>query len=395
MNILTITTLYPNTEQERHGVFVENRLRKLREKFPDVHITVIAPVPYFPLTWDKFGAYGKYAKIPYMEKRHGVTIYHPRYLVIPKVGMSITPYFLYRCLYKLITKLQKQNEKFDLIDAHYFYPDGVAANRLAKKVSLPIAITARGNDISLIPNYKTPRKLIKETLLEADACIGVCKALVDEMKQIQPEQVNYYAFRNGVDLEVFTPLELSKRHELRAKYNVTEKFVLISVGHFIERKGHHLIIDALINLPNTHLFLAGDGELDNLLRQQVNNLSLQNQVTFLGAIPQTELLNFYGISDCMVLASSREGWANVLLESMACGTPVVATPIWGTPEVVSEKSAGILTKGRSADAIEQAILALQQNYPDRKDVRKFSEKFSWDETSTKLYELFISLIGNK
>jgi len=391
MNILTITSLFPNSEQKRHGVFVENRLLKLAEKYPDVNITVIAPVPYFPIASKKFGLYGAYAKVPKIEQRNGITIYHPRYLVIPKIGMNITPYFMSYSIKRLAKKLIKQGLKFDLIDAHYFYPDGVAANWLAKQLGLPITITARGNDISLIPDFKVPRKHIAKTILEADACIGVCKALVGEMKIIQPHQTNYFAFRNGVDLEVFSPLTLLKRNELRAKYNVTEKFVIISVGHFIERKGHHLIIDALINLPNTHLFLAGDGELDKQLRQQVNSLSLEKQVTFLGAIPQAELLYFYGISDCMVLASSREGWANVLLESMACGTPVVATPIWGTPEVVSEKSAGILTKGRSADEIGQAILELQKDYPDRKSVREYSEKFSWDETSYQLHELFVSL----
>lgn len=393
MNILTISSLFPNSEQKRHGVFVENRLRKLQEKYPDVNVTVIAPVPYFPFTSEKFGLYGTYAKIPKVEKRHGMTIYHPRYLVIPKIGMNITPYFFSYAIKKLTTKLSKQGHKFDLIDAHYFYPDGVAANWLAKKLDLPITVTARGNDISLIPDYPTPRKLIAKTLLEANACIGVCQALVDEMKQIQPNQSNYYAFRNGVDLNVFTPLMTEKRELLRKEYGVDNKFVVISVGHFIERKGHHLTIESLKQLPEVHLFLAGDGELDKELRAQVVELGLQKQVTFLGAVDHSQLINFYGLADCMVLASSREGWANVLLESMACGTPVVATPIWGTPEVVADPCAGVLTQDRSVNAIAQAIGELQNNYPARESVRSYAEKFSWDETCDAQYQLFSQLVG--
>lgn len=392
MNILTISSLYPNKEQKRHGVFVENRLRKLHEKYPDVNITVIAPVPYFPFKSKVFGLYGSYARVSKIDHRNGVTIYHPRYLVIPKIGMRLTPYFYYFSIKKLVKKLVKKGQEFDLVDAHYFYPDGVAANWLAKRLKLPVAITARGNDISLIPNYSTPRGMIAKTLKEADACIGVCNALVDEMKAIQPEQTNYHAFRNGVDLDVFVPAKKDQRDNLRLKHEVTNKFVVISVGHFIERKGHHLTILALKQLPNVHLFLAGDGEMDKELRKLVDDNLLQSQVTFLGAVEHKELVQYYSMADCMVLASSREGWANVLLESMACGTPVVATPIWGTPEVVAEECAGLLTKDRSSKSIAEAILKLQESYPDRKNVRKYAEKFSWDETSDSIYQLFRQMI---
>lgn len=392
MNVLTISSLYPNSEQQRHGIFVENRLLKLAAKYPDVNITVIAPVPYFPFASKRFGNYGTYAKVPEKEVRNGITIYHPRYLVIPKIGMNVTPYFMYHALKRFVKKLQQEHGAFDLIDAHYFYPDGVAANWLAKKLNLPITITARGNDISLIPNFDKPRKLIAQTLKEADACIGVCQALVDEMKAIQPQQSEYYAFRNGVDLEKFSPAGDCVRAQLRKKYQVEDKFVAISVGHFIERKGHHLVIESLKSLPNVHLFLAGDGELDKELRKQVVEQNLNSQVTFLGAVDHKQLAEFYSMSDCLVLASSREGWANVLLESMACGTPVVATPIWGTPEVVAEPAAGVLTEDRSPEAIANAIQELEENYPSQKDVRQYAEKFSWDETSANLHKLFSKLI---
>jgi glycosyltransferase involved in cell wall biosynthesis len=211
------------------------------------------------------------------------------------------------------------------------------------------------------------------------------------MKIIQPDQTNYFAFRNGVDLNTFSPVSEGTRISLREDNNVNDKFVVISVGHFIERKGHHLTIEALKQLPNVHLFLAGDGELDRVLRQQVVELSLEQQVTFLGAIDHRQLVNYYAMSDCMVLASSREGWANVLLESMACGTPVVATPIWGTPEVISEACAGVLTEDRSINAIARAIKELENNYPTREDVRTYAEKFSWDDTCDAQYNLFTEL----
>jgi teichuronic acid biosynthesis glycosyltransferase TuaC len=385
VKVLVLTTLYPNSEQQRHGIFVENRVRKLVEKYPDIEVKVLAPVPYFPISSGMAGEYGKYANIPTFEKRFDIEIFHPRYLVIPKIGMNITPYLLYWCALKAAKKIQREGFDFDLIDAHYFYPDGVAANWVAKKLYKPITITARGNDISLLPDYFWPKKLIKNTLAEIDAGIGVCQALVDEMALIQPSQDSLYAFRNGVDLTLFAPSK--DREQLRNSLGFNN-FTVVSVGHLIERKGHHLIIDALTNLPDVHLKIIGDGPMMSQLKTQIARLGLSERVLLLGAKLQSELPRYYCAADALVLASSREGWANVLLESMACGTPVVATPIWGTPEVVGTEGAGVLTEGRRPADIANAIEKLRDHSPSRGAVRTYAEKFSWDETTTNIFNLF-------
>ena len=171
-----------------------------------------------------------------------------------------------------------------------------------------------------------------------------------------------------------------------------EGFTLLSVGNLIELKGHHLVIDALVSLPDVRLCIAGHGLLEKNLRNQVTALNLNDRVTFLGLLNQQNLRDYYAAADSLVLASSREGWANVILESMACGTPVIATPIWGTPEVVGTEGAGMLTDARSSKSIAAAIAQLRENYPSRNHVRKYAEKFSWDETSDKLHVLFKSKV---
>jgi teichuronic acid biosynthesis glycosyltransferase TuaC len=97
---------------------------------------------------------------------------------------------------------------------------------------------------------------------------------------------------------------------------------------------------------------------------------------------------WFSAADALILASSREGWANVLLESMACGTPVVATRVNGTPEVVASPVAGRLADVRDVEHLKQALLSLLNDYPDRADVRRYAEKFSWDETTQAQYGLF-------
>src|SRR5262249_42318351 len=150
LRVLTLTTLYPNKAQPHHGVFVENRLRHLVAS-GRVEARVMAPVPWFPLQGRSFGSYGVFASVPAREERHGVSIDHPRYPVIPRIGMSAAPWLLYRAIKGPMRRLIASGVTFDLIDAHYFYPDGVAAVMLAREFGLPVSITARGTDLNLIP----------------------------------------------------------------------------------------------------------------------------------------------------------------------------------------------------------------------------------------------------
>ena len=381
MNILTITTLYPNQKQFRHGVFIETRLRHLVET-GEAKARVVAPVPWFPFKSDRFKQYAIYAEVPKFEQRNGIDIYHPRYLVIPKIGMLLTPFFMALSLYWQVKTLQKQ-QKIDLIDAHYFYPDGVAVTLVNKVLKIPFIISARGTDINLIPEYKLPRKMILWAAKQANASVTVCKALKDSMVEMGANADKIHVYRNGVDLELFKLLDKPK---CRDKYQL-KKQTLVSVGHLIERKGHHLIIEAMQFLPDYELLIVGGGEEENALKKLVKQLKLDDKVKFLGEKKQQELTEIYNAADAMVLASSREGWANVLLESMACGTPVVATDIWGTPEVVQNQDAGVLVK-RTADDIAEGVKNLFSNYPARSNTRKYAEQFSWDSTTQGLLHLF-------
>ena len=392
MNILTVTTLYPNALQHRHGIFIENRMRHLMALHPNINLKVVAPVPYFPFKHKVFGDYAKYADVPLKEERFGIEIYHPRYLVIPKLGMHLAPYLLYRCLKKCLKSVVDQGYNFDLIDAHYFYPDGVAATKLANELKKPITVTARGSDITMIPQFPIARKRIKHALQRVSAGIGVCQALVDEMKVLQPNHKPLHTIRNGVDLELFN--NKACRKSLREKLNFTD-FTLLMVGNLVELKGHALVIKALKQLPNTQLVIVGEGELMQNLQSLAKDEGVSEKVTFVGGLQQDQLPNYYAAADCLLLASSREGWANVLLESMACGTPVVATHVWGTPEVVNSIEAGVLIKERTAKAIAQGVKELLINYPNRKKTRLYAEKFSWQKTTEALMSLFIEITDKK
>lgn len=403
MRVLTFSTLFPNAIQPTHGIFVENRLRQL-VRTGQVSAHVIAPVPWFPFRQKYFGKYADFANIPEIETRHGLMVHHPRYLLIPKVGMNVAPRLMFNSLRAMVAQVIEDHGPFDLIDAHYFYPDGVAAAHLARTFGLPLVITARGTDINLIPQYASPRAQILWAASQASGIITVAQALKDEIVKLaapdalpHPEarpQVSLppiRTLRNGVDLKAFHQAD---RTAVRQKLGLT-KPTLLSVGHLVERKGHHLVIEALTKLNGVDLLIVGEGPERRALKQLVEANGLQHRVTFLGNLPHETLFEIYSAADALVLASSREGWPNVLLEAMACGTPVIATNVWGSGEVVGSPEAGLVIEERTSDALAIAARTLLADLPDRAATRTYSENFSWDETSQGQIDLFKEILDKK
>ena len=385
---LLFSTLYPSASRPVHGIFVETRLRELLGS-AQVETRVVAPVPWFPSTHPRFGEFAKMAATPAHERRHGIEVLHPRYLTVPKLGMTLAPFLLAAASIGPIRRLIAEGFNFDVIDAHYYYPDGVAAAMLAHYFRKPLTITARGTDLNLIPEHAIPRRLIRWAARRADASIGVCAALVDVLRGWGIDETRLHVFRNGVDLERFHPQAPS---EARRALGLIGSPLLLSVGHLVERKGHHLAIEAMPAVMETHpgarLLIIGEGSERARLESLMQSLGLADHVRLVGAIDNQLLASWYSAADALVLASSREGWANVLLEAMACGTPVLATRIWGTPEVVADDSVGVLVDRRDAASVAAGLLNLLGKPRDRARVRTYAEGFSWAQTTHAQLELF-------
>jgi glycosyltransferase involved in cell wall biosynthesis len=388
MRILTITTLYPNAEAPTHGVFVENRLLQL-VKTGRLEATVVAPVPWFPFSSRAFGRYGQMARIPAAETRHGLQVTHPRFMLLPKVGMSLAPFLLFLSLRRHLRRAHKNGEKFDLIDAHYAYPDGVAAAWLGKTLDKPVIITARGTDLHLLPKYRIPKILIRNAFKRCAAVVTVSQALADCARTLSGPDLHIEVLRNGVDLGLFKE---SHRAEVRRDLNLKGP-TIVSVGLLIPRKGHELVIEALSLLPDVQLLICGEGPMRAQLERRARRLLVGDRVRFLGRIRHEAINRYYSAADALVLASYREGWPNVLLEAMACGTPVIATSVGATPDFVSPPY-GRIVRERTAPAIAAAIRAVLASPPSRHEVRNYASQFSWDHTVQGLLALF-SDVGAK
>ncbi|MBV9811255.1 MAG: glycosyltransferase family 4 protein, partial [Acetobacteraceae bacterium] len=381
------TTLYPNAEQPNHGVFVENRLRHLVADGA-VDVEVVAPVPFFPSGARLWGSWSRYARVPARETRHGLRVHHPRFAVIPKVGMTLAPGLLARSAERAVARLRRDGLGFDAIDAHYVYPDGVAAVALGRRFGVPVVITARGSDVTQIATYPRPRATIQRAVRQAAWLITVSAALRDGLVALGADPERVTVLRNGVDTQMFRPAD---RGEARRALRLTRP-TLISVGLLIERKRHHLTIEAMRLLPDCELLIVGEGPERARLAALVEQHRLGERVRLLGGQPHARLPEFYSAADVMVLASSREGWANVLLEAMACGTPAIAMRIGGNAEVIRAAEAGRIVEQATPEAIAETVRALLADPPPRAATCAYAEKFGWGETTAGQISIFRSVV---
>lgn len=384
MRILTFTTLYPSAARPTHGIFVETRLRKLIESGA-VSARVVAPCPWFPLASPKFGAYSTLARIPRTETRQGIEIDHPRYPLLPKIGMSSAPLAIFGAVLPRLRQQIRDGRDFDLIDAHYFYPDGAAAVLLGRALHRPVVITGRGTDLNLIATYAVPRRWMQWAARHAAGLVTVSAGLKRRLVAlgISPERVR--VLRNGVDLAIFRPP--ADRKAARRALGFTRP-TLLAVGNLIPLKRHALIVEALADLPGVDLAIVGDGPERPRIEALVRQLGLADRVRFFGRVPQESLPAIYGGADILVHPSLREGWPNVLLESMACGTAVLATNFDSVDEIVGAPAAGRILAEATPICLAGAVNELLAAPPKREATRLYAEGFDWQVTTAGQIELF-------
>jgi glycosyltransferase involved in cell wall biosynthesis len=383
LRVLTMTTLFPSAVDPRHGIFVETRLRKLCASAPvDVH--VVAPVPWFPFSWPLAGRYATYAATPRRERRFGLDVRHPRFLAIPRAGMSQRPASVCNAAARAAADLSSEGWRCDVIDAHYLYPDGVAAAMLSRRLRRPFVVTARGSDVNLIAQMPGPQARILAAIQQSSRVIAVSQALKEALVRIGVPEERTEVLRNGVDLTVFRP---TLRDATRASLGVGTASLIVSVGNLVPEKGHDLVLRAAARIERAHVVIVGRGPDRSELHALADRLRISGRVRFLENMPQTELASIYSAADVLALGSSREGWPNVILEAMACGTPVVSTDVGGVGEMVTAPVVGLLVSGRDEADYADALVQVLAHCRDRAGIRAHASQFGWEPVVQRYHEI--------
>jgi len=394
--LLVFTTLFPHPGQPHAGNFIRERMFRVAQILP---LTVVAPVPWFPLQGliRLFRPHFR-PSAPRHELQQGIDVYHPRFFSIPGFFKSWDGLFMALGSYRLASRLRKQRG-FDIIDAHFAYPDGFAATLLGKWLKVPVTITLRGTEV---PLSKDParRDRIVQALARADRVFSVAEALKRHAVGLGADAGKIRVVGNGVDSRKFISIP---KGEARAALGLPiDAPVLITVGGLVERKGFHRVIACLPELrrqfPNLRYLIVGgagaEGDWRSRLEAQAAQLNLHGVVHLLGAMPAEQLQVPLSAADVFVLATRNEGWANVLLEAMACGVPVVTTDVGGNREVVCDDKLGIVVPFGDAAALQQALAdALRRNW-DHESIIAYARDNDWDKRVAVLVEEFEDIFRN-
>lgn len=385
---LLFSTLYPSSVRTGHGIFVETRLRHLVNS-GEIESQVVAPVPWFPSRLSLFGEYARFARVPRFEQRNGFDVHHPRYLLLPKVGMNSAPHTLAHAGLTTARRLIAEGQDIDLIDSHYFYPDGVAATFIGQAIDKPVVITARGSDINLISQYDRPRRLIVDAARQAAAIIAVSSALRDKMIELGIDGEKIKVLGNGVDPNKFYQED---KAQAQSRWH-TSGYVVVSVGNLVPTKGHDLVIRAIAGIPDACLLIAGQGPERGRLIELAAKLGVSDRVHLAGQLTQDDLRSLYSAADCLVLASVREGWPNVILEAMACGASIVASRVGGVPEILDGTDSGLLLDNRDVMSIVKAISELRARHLPRGHAQTHAARHGWNATTAGQISVFRTAIG--
>ena len=391
--LLVYSSLFPFPADPNAGVFIRERMFRVGQHIP---IVVVSPKAWSPFD----GLIRKFRPhfrpiAPRVEVQRGVTVFAPRFFSLPGMLKHWDSTYMALGSYFTVRKLRREFG-FDLIDAHFGYPDGHAASLLARWFKVPFTVTLRGSERTYA---ETPafRTRIAAAVQKAAKVIGVSDSLRQLAVRLGALDDRTIAIGNAVDSHRFRPEDRAEARR-RLGLNETEP-VIISVGWLIERKGFHRVIEVLPALVERHpklryLIVGGATGADNMeaqLRQLVATLGLEDHVEFLGSMKPDDLKWPLTAADLFVLATRREGWANVFLEAMACGLPVVTTDVDGNPEVVCKPELGLIVPFGEASALQSAIDQALNTPWDKAAIRAYAEENSWDNRVATLIGVFTNI----
>jgi len=397
IKILILTHMFPTKFNPIAGIFLLNQLKAL-QKFCDIR--VVFPHAYVPKI-KIFNPYYKFSKVPAYEKIGKIPVHHPKYFMVPRFlfkvrflqfYLFIESYFSYFASKKLTHNIMEKWDP-DIVHIHGTASEGLLGVSLKKKYGKPTLITTYGEDITRYSKQIPLKYLTKQSLKNAGAIICQSKFLKNEIRGIGISDKKFFIIPMGVNTEDFKPRDKNKaRQPLNLPKN---KKIILFTGHLVTRKGVEYLIRSVKTVlkkdKDVLCCIIGKGNLENSLKKLTLELNLDGHVRFLGEKSSKDVAKYMNACDIFVLPSLNEGLPVVLCEALACGKPVVATNVAGTPELVT-KDVGLLVKPKNVNDLAKKItLALNKKW-DKGKLLKRAREFSVTNSVKKLIDIYRSLL---
>lgn len=376
--ILVFTNVFRRDFEPQKGQSILEQLKRLKDHFD---IRIISARGIHPLVK------GNRAGAPPKTISHGFEIFQPTYFTLPKIGVLTAGYDYYLTVLPLVDRLYR-HFPFAMILAYWTYPDGCAASLCARRFKVPLLIRPRGSDINIYRQNPFLKYLLKTTLSRADRIIPVSRDLQDKIRMLGVSEEKLSFLANGIDTQDFYPRD-SK--ECRQKLKIPlDRHVILFIGNLIKIKGIEYLLKAIQKLDTADhqrlsFYLIGSGKLEAQILQLTAKLRYL-KIHLIGEVPRCRLPLWMNGADLLCLPSLNEGCPNVLLESLACGLPVVATQVGGIPEIINSDRLGILIPPKDADRLAEAMRQALSHAWDKEALRARVNGQTWDAVAEKLRE---------
>jgi glycosyltransferase involved in cell wall biosynthesis len=385
MNILVLADTFPNSLDPWRGPYNRRQIECLADL---CDVTVIDPVPWVKVARDA-RLRSLIGKPDHTLKK--ITIHHPLFRYVPVLGRARHWRGILAAAKRAMPEIP--NRDFDCVLATFAYPHGLAAKHLAAEMKVPYVVKVRGTDLHSLPPRGPRRTLTAEALRDASGVVAVSSNLAEIARNLgaAPERVK--VITNGIDSDRFA---IMPREQARYSLELPmSDRVLFSLGSLVPVKGLELLLDALAQIEESRrpmLAIGGDGPLRDTLHRRAAVLGLAGRVQLLGQVDREHVNLWMNAADALVLSSLDEGCPNVVLEAMACGTPVVATRVGAVPDLVNERC-GLIAPPGDAAALSSRIEEMFDRGWDREAIRARVEGMTWRANARKLHDVLLDAVS--
>ena len=384
MRILFVTNVFPNAYQPTKGVF---NLR-LAQALADEHeVRILSPISWVDELKGRLGRTGRRERLP--AECDGLTVLYPRYYYPPKILRNHYGWFLWHSVRRQALEVVR-GFRPDVVIGYWAHPDGEVAIRAARLAGVPAVVMVGGSDVLLLAKHGGRRRRILDVLQQAQAVVTVSRNLQAKVVELGLPPHKVHVVYRGVCAERFHP---GDRQQARRRLNLpAEGRRLLWVGRMVPVKRLDVLLQACVVLRDRgidfELSLVGDGPLRPALQSQATALGLSRPVSFVGNVHHDELGDWYRAADLTVLPSQSEGVPNVLRESLACGTPFVASEVGGIPEIAADPAVQLVPPGDPGALAEGIARGLTGKNPVSLAPAPF---MSWSESAHSLIRVVQSL----
>jgi glycosyltransferase involved in cell wall biosynthesis len=396
-----VSKLYPRRGKPLSGTFVHNQVRALRRAGADV--CIMTPVARVPRTRQKAsGEHGAGLAIDAAATDESAVYVH--YLHVPlAISTRLEMRMLSRALQRAVDALPP-GTSFDVVHAHQVFPTGFAAMRVARRLEVPLVVTAHGSDIHTNPHRsRAIMDFTRRVLDGSDLIVTVSQALAREVDSLAGSDRGSRVVYSGVDPGGFS--DAPQRQAARSARGLPGAGVAVcTLCRLDAAKGVFELLEAFAalhsRLPDLWLLYIGDGPDREALERRVRDLELSNAVFFSGSVAHPEVPAWLAAADIFALPSHKEGVPVSLLEAMAAGLPAVATDVGGIGEVLEDGRTGYVVPLKDPQALHDELERLVSDGASRDRMgaaarETVSKKFLWDHNASAMLELYEEVLERR